>query len=44
MLYKNYKSWQETPEEGWRTHRSKCCEYNIKVREHSLKTLMIKII
>ena len=22
--------WQETPEKGWKTHRSKCCEYNNK--------------
>ena len=29
---------QETPEEDWRTHRPKCCEYNNKDEENSPNT------
>ena len=34
--------WQETPEEGWRMHLLKCCEYNNKDVENSPKTLSDK--
>ena len=34
--------WQETPEEGRRMHRPKCCEYNNKDRDNSLDTLKDK--
>ena len=30
---------QETPEEGRRTYRPKCCEFNNKNEDNSLKTL-----
>ena len=30
---------QETPEEGRRTYRLKCCEYNIIDEDNSLNTL-----
>ena len=33
---------RQTPEEGWRTHQLKCCEYNNKDEENSPKTLNIK--
>ena len=36
---------QQTPEEGWRTYRLKCCGNNNKDEDNSLKKpLMIKII
>ena len=31
--------WQETPEEGWRIHRLKHCEYNNKDEDNSLNTV-----
>ena len=31
--------WQETPEEGWRTHQPKRCEYNNKDKDYNPKTL-----
>ena len=30
---------RQTPEEGWRTYRSKCCENNNKDEDNSPKTL-----
>ena len=31
--------WQETLEEGWKTHRPKRCEYNNKDEDNSLNTI-----
>ena len=33
---------QETPQEDWRIHQPKCCEYNNKDEDNSLKTLNAK--
>ena len=31
--------WQETPKEGLMTYQQKCCEYNYKDEDNSLKTV-----
>ena len=36
-----YWVWQ-TPEEAWKAYQLKCCEYNNKDEDNSLKTLIDK--
>ena len=39
MFHEGSWVWQDTHEEGQRTHQQKLCEYNNKDEKNSLKTL-----